>query len=102
MAADRALRARYDEVVRRCLGRRLAAQLGALRLPAALEHLRHPVDDDVEEASDAEPDQRGADEHEDLFRHRLQRWRRAVPREAGEWTLRARAARDTVKSRPPA
>ena len=36
--------------------RRLAAQLGALRLPAALEHLRQAVDHDVEEAADAKPD----------------------------------------------
>ena len=58
--AGGALRARHDEVVGGLRRGLLAAQLGALGLPAALEHLRQPVDDDVEKAADAEADRRGA------------------------------------------
>ena len=59
-AARRARRARDDQVVGRARSGRLAAQLGALRLPAALEHLRQPVDHDVQEAADAQPDDSGS------------------------------------------
>jgi len=48
----------------------LAAQLGALRLPPALEHLRHAVDHDVEEAADAQADQGRAGGGKVLFDHR--------------------------------
>jgi prepilin signal peptidase PulO-like enzyme (type II secretory pathway) len=58
VAAMRAGGAGNDEVVRRCFGGRFAPQLGALRVPSALEHPRQPMDDDVEEAADDQADHR--------------------------------------------
>ena len=53
--ARRARRARDDEVIP-WLRRRLPGEFGALFAPAALEHLRQPVDDDVEERAHAKPE----------------------------------------------
>src|SRR6266567_3116503 len=54
------------------VGAWLAGELGALRAPTAIEHLREAVDDDVQEAANAQPDQPG-DGHRDQRRHRYHR-----------------------------
>jgi hypothetical protein len=55
------LRTRHNQVVGGQRGRRIAGKLGALCLPASLQHPRQPMDDDVEEA----PDQQAGDAGED-------------------------------------
>ena len=57
VAAAGACRARRPQVVDVGGRRRLAGELGALRAPIALEHLRQPVHDDVEKAADAQADE---------------------------------------------
>ena len=72
MAAGRALRARHHQVVPGQVGGGLAGELGALRAPTAIEHLREAVDDDGQEAANAQPDQPG-DGHRHQRRHRYHR-----------------------------
>ena len=64
MTARGASRTRNDQVVRGLFGDLLATELGALRPPAAIEHYRQPVNDDVQETADAKADdQRGNDDN---------------------------------------
>src|SRR4029453_7692496 len=59
MLAMRACGARREEIVARPFGELLATQLGALIAPALLEHLRQPVDHDVQKAADTQAHDRG-------------------------------------------
>jgi len=57
-----------------------ARELGALRGPASLQDLRQPVDDDVEEAADAQADHGGRGQRDRRIeegRHRARDRRRA-------------------------
>src|SRR5450755_5190512 len=66
VTACRALRSRNEKVVARRRYRtlcRLAGKLRALFPPPPFEHSRKAVDDDVQEAADAQPEDGDDDEH---------------------------------------